>query len=308
MKLSILTPSYNRANLLPKLYESLLKNQQNSPNFDYEWLIMDDGSQDQTREIVEEWVKEGKVRVRYYWQENQGKAKAINHLMEYATGNYVMDCDSDDFFVPDAFEQIKKIVPELEKDETIYGGIFLKRDEQGKISGNLFPQNGYRSTMYDLYFKEDIQGEKMIVFKTKIRRQYHHEVEEREKFITEARMYHKMDEKYRVFCWNIPLIQGDYLQDGYTSNITNIFLKNPKGYYEYFKEALNHPNEKGILFSKKLYLIKHYLLFAYLSHQKNVIKNVKGAGNKLWVTGLYIPAYLSSARYQKRYSEIKLTK
>ena len=73
--------------------------------------------------------------------------------------------------------------------------------------------------MFDLYFKDDIQGEKIIVFNSKIRKQYYHILEKDEKFITEARMYHKMDEKYKLLAINEIIEQGSYIEDGYTKNI-----------------------------------------------------------------------------------------
>ena len=103
MKISILTPTYNRANFLDRLYASILINNNNCNNFEIEWLIMDDGSTDNTRRIVEEYIKERIINIQYFYQENQGKMVAINNLMKKATGDLIIECDSDDFFTKDAF-------------------------------------------------------------------------------------------------------------------------------------------------------------------------------------------------------------
>ena len=92
--------------------------------------------------------------------------------------------------------------------------------------------------MFSLYFREGIEGEKILVFDANIRKKYIHELEADEKFITESRMYHKMDLEYDVICINEPIIIGEYKEDGYTKNINKIFKENPLGYYEYFKEVL----------------------------------------------------------------------
>lgn len=86
LKISILTPTYNRANLLPKLYQSLLANK--NKDIQIQWLIMDDGSQDQTKEIVENWKNENKIHIEYFYQKNQGKMIAINKLVGQVTRRY----------------------------------------------------------------------------------------------------------------------------------------------------------------------------------------------------------------------------
>ena len=86
LKISIVTPTYNRANLLLKLYESLLANQNREVQI--EWLVMDDGSEDKTREIVENWKQENKIAIQYFYQKNQGKMAAINKLVEQAMRRY----------------------------------------------------------------------------------------------------------------------------------------------------------------------------------------------------------------------------
>ena len=78
-KISVLTPTYNRANLLPKLYKSLVENSKYQAEI--EWLIMDDGSTDDTKVVVEKFKKENKLEIKYFYQQNQGKMVAINKLV-----------------------------------------------------------------------------------------------------------------------------------------------------------------------------------------------------------------------------------
>lgn len=114
--------------------------------------------------------------------------------------------------------------------------------------------------MFDIYYKDNIGGEKILVFNSKIRKKFKHELEEGEKFITEARLYHKMDEKYKILCINEIIEEGKYLDDGYTSNIKKTYKSSPKGYYKYFKEILGK-NLKGISLRKKMYIFKNYMFF-----------------------------------------------
>ena len=283
MKISVLTPSYNRANTIGKLYNSLKSNLKYE--VEIEWLIMDDGSTDNTKEVVENYIKEETLIIKYFFQENKGKMSAINSLVEKAEGEYIIECDSDDYFTDMAF---KHIVDNCSLEEDIYAFAFLKYNQNNCNIGNLFPNEGHFSTMFDLYFKEGETGEKALVFNSKIRKEYVHRLEKEEKFITEARLYHEMDLKYKIKGFNIPLMICEYKEDGYTKNINEMFNKYPYGYYEYFREIFNQ-DFTNMLLNKKIYLIKHYILFSYLTKQKHPIKNIKGIGNKILTALLYIP-------------------
>ena len=286
MKISILTATYNRASLLPRLYESIVNNVKD--NIDIEWLIMDDGSTDNTKEIIQKFIEENnQLNIKYFFQENQGKMQAINNLIQYVQGDLIIECDSDDYFTNNAFEIIEKAYKENESNmENYYALCFLKYNQAGENMGKTFQKNC--TTMFDLYFKEGEDGEKALVFNSKIRKQYKYELEDKEKFVTEARMFHKMDERYGIICINEPIMICEYQPSGYTKNINKQFIENPYGYFNYFKEILQK-DMKGVLFKKRLYAIKHYILFSTLTNQKKIIKNIKGILNKLLVIILLIP-------------------
>ena len=131
MKISILTPTYNRANLLKNLYKSILENCRDC-KLQVEWLIMDDGSK----------------------EENSGKMQALNKLVQKCNGDFIIECDSDDYFSNNAFETIEKAIEKDKNLENIYALVFLKYDQNGNNMGNKFPENEYESKMFDLYFKE----------------------------------------------------------------------------------------------------------------------------------------------------------
>lgn len=291
MKISIVTPTYNRAEELEKLYTSLVVN--NNSNVKFEWLIMDDGSTDKTRITIDNFIKQGIIKIDYHYQVNQGKMAALNNLMPFVTGEIVMCLDSDEYLLPGALDIIKKYEDKLMNDPKVYALIFLKKNEQGKLSGNRFPKNLHRSDMFNLYFREEITGEKELVFKTEIRKRFKHELEADEKFVTEARMYHKMDIDYDVICVNEPVAVCEYKDDGYTKNILKVFKQAPLGYYEYFKEILEM-SLKGVSFKKKMYIYKHYILFATLAERDHAIRNVEGLFNKIMVCLLWIPGVIKT--------------
>ena len=290
MKLAILTATYNRANLLSRLYESILNNL--NDDIDVEWLIMDDGSIDDTKKVVQNLMEQNRFEIKYFFQENQGKMKAINSLIEVVESDLIIECDSDDYFTNDAFKVIKD---EYEKNidlmKNCYGLCFLKYDQTGKNMGKDFKNE--TSKMFDLYFKKGEDGEKALVFNSEIRKQYKYELENGERFVTEARMFHKMDEKYNIVCINKPIMICEYQSEGYTRNISKQFVENPYGYFEYFKEILQK-DMNGVSFKKRLYAIKHYILFATLTKQKNIVKDVTGFLNKMLIFTLYLPGKIAT--------------
>ena len=293
MKISVLTPTFNRASFLERVYRSLLKNKECIQNI--EWLIMDDGSTDNTKSVIEKLKDENEIEIKYYYQENQGKMVAINKLVGQATGDLIIDCDSDDYFTKDAFKVIKEEFEKHKEEKNIYGLCFLKYDQNGKNMGNNFKKE--KTTMFDLYFKEGETGEKAIVFYSNIRKQYKHELEKNEKFVTEARMYHKMDEKYKIICVNEPIMICEYQEKGYTKNISRQFKENPNGYYKYFQEILKK-DMKGVTLKKRLYAIKHYILFSYLTKSKKNLKEISNLANRIIYLILYIPGILKSKRFK----------
>ena len=295
MKISVLTATYNRGKLLNKLYKSLVQNTKDG--IDIEWLVMDDGSTDNTKTIMENFIKEGKIKIKYEVQENQGKMVAINHLVQQASGDLIVECDSDDYFTEDAFKTIKEAWEQKKERKDIYALGFLKYDSKGNNMGNNFPKE--ETTMFDLYFKEGETGEKALVFLSKVRKQYHYRLEKNERFSTEARMHHEMDEKYKVVGINQPIMICEYQEDGYTKNIMQHFKENPFGYYAYFKEILQK-DYKGVKFSKRLYVIKHYILFSYLTKQYDG-KKIKTLENRLLYYILLLPGKIKSRKMAKSY-------
>lgn len=293
MKISVLTPTYNRGQLLGNLYESLKENA--NYGIDIEWLIMNDESIDDTKDRIESFRKEKKIEIKYFEQKNQGKMVAINQLVEKATGDLMIECDSDDYFTQDAFQMIGQAWEENKERKDIYGLCFLKQDTNGNNMGNKFKKR--ETTMFDLYFKEGETGEKAIVFLSEIRKQYHYILEKNERFSTEARMHHKMDENYKILAINQPIMICEYQEDGYTKNIIKQFKENPYGYYEYFKEILQK-DFKGVNFAKRLYVIKHYILFSYLTKQYQA-KRIKGIENKILYYLLLVPGMIKSKRFSK---------
>ncbi|MFR2570572.1 MAG: glycosyltransferase family A protein [Clostridia bacterium] len=291
MKISIITSTYNRGNIIGGLYTSIIKNLEKNKKVEAEWIIMNDGSTDNTKEKIKSFINEKKLEIKYFEQSNSGKMAAINYIVGYATGELLVECDSDDEFSDDAFDNIEEAYKETKGRNDLYGLCFLKYDLNRKNIGSQFKND--ETTMFDLYFKEEEKGEKAIVFFTEIRKKYKYKIENNEKFSTEARMYHEMDLTYKMKCYNKPIMICDYKEDGYTKNIMKIFKNNPYGHFEYFKEILQR-DMKGVKFKKRLYVIKHYILFATLIHKTKILEDINGIQNKILICILYLPGKLAT--------------
>ena len=230
---------------------------------------------------------------------------ALNNLVRYATGDVIIECDSDDYFTVGAFDTIAKYEDKFQ--DGIYALVFLKYDQDGNNMGNNFPENLHRSDMFSLYFRENVTGEKALVFNSYIRKQFEYKLEADEKFVTESRMYHQMDLEYDVICINEPIMICEYQKDGYSKNIQKVFKENPLGYYEYFKEILEM-DLSGVTLKKRLYIYKHYILFAVLAERDHAIRNVTGVINKIIVAIMWIPGIIKTKTMFKEDKQNKKTK
>lgn len=177
MKLTIVTPTYNRAYTLGKLYDSILQNL--NSNFQIEWLIMDDGSTDNTKDLIQEYISQNKIQVRYFYQENQGKMQALNNVIEFATGDLIVEIDSDDYFLDNAFKTIEEKYNQIKNDNTVYAMVFPRLLINGE--SRVINEDVLKTTMFELYLKHGLIGDSTLVFVTNIRKQYKHKLEKRRK-------------------------------------------------------------------------------------------------------------------------------
>lgn len=247
-------------------------------------------------QVVKNFNKVEHFEIKYFKQENHGKMQAINNLMQYVTGELVMDCDSDDYFITGAFKNISEHSMELLKNDNLYASVFLRSGEYANVKGKSFENTKDETTMFDMYFKQGMDGEKVLVYKSSIRKLYKYELKNGEKFITEASLFYKIEEKYKVKCYNLEVVSGDYLEEGYTKNFIKLFINNPQGYLQYFQDILAR-DTKGVKFDKRLYVIKHYILFSSLCNKKVCVKCVRNLWDRLLVLMLILPGRWKSKRF-----------
>ena len=244
MKFTIFTPTFNRKELLEKLYKSLQK----QTFKDFEWLIVDDGSADGTKEKVEEFLSEKKLDIKYYFKENGGKQRAYNSATDKASGELFICLDSDDEYVENGLETILKYWKKYEKNNNIAGMGYLSTYPNGEVIGSSFPEKEMISTQFDIYNKYGVKGDKGLMFRTEIIKKYKFPVFDDEKFITEAVVYNRICEKYKMVYVNEKIEIKEYQEDGLTAKYNNLLLRNPKGQALYHNEI----NFQNLSFKQKV--------------------------------------------------------
>ena len=167
---TVLTPTYNRAHTLARVYESLC-----AQIFqDFEWVVVDDGSTDNTRELVERWCETAFFPIKYIWQPNQHKKTAFNRGVREARGELVVALDSDDALDPNALDAMAtawRDVPAEERHNYIaITGLCARPD--GGIVGDMFPRDVMDTTVLDMSFRHHVKGEKFGCMRTEVLRQF----------------------------------------------------------------------------------------------------------------------------------------
>ncbi len=167
---TVFTPTYNRAHTLHRVYESLVQQSLQ----DFEWLIVDDGSTDETKDLVAGWSEESAFSIRYVFQENQGKHVAINQGVERARGQFFVILDSDDRCVAHALERFYhhwSRIPESRKDE--FAGVKgLCENENGEVIGDRLPEDVLDSTPQEVRYRYHLRGEKWACRRTAVMREF----------------------------------------------------------------------------------------------------------------------------------------
>lgn len=238
MMLTIFTPTYNRADLLNNIFNNL--SSQSYMNF--EWIIIDDGSTDQTKDVVNIFKKKSHFPIHYYWKQNGGKHTAYNFALNFAKGELFMCLDSDDVLTKDAIELIKNHYEKIKYKENCCGFIGYKENEDKTLLSPQFPENLDYSSLIDLDLKYNCRGEYTLIYKTNIAKQYLFPVFKGENFVGENVVYDKIDESYTYFLLRNSICLCKYFADGYTSMNDILMKNNPSGYCIYFMQRIDYQN------------------------------------------------------------------
>ena len=239
-RITVFTPTYNRAYILENLYRSL----QRQGYTDFEWLVVDDGSSDGTDKLFDAWQKEDNpFPIRYVHQENGGKCRAINHGLELARGELFFTVDSDDYLTDDALEKVDRWEKELPRDGNFCGFVGNMSTGAEPPPDTLLPGGFLDGTSLDRY--NCVKGERAFIFYTQIHRSYPYPVFPGETFMTESVSWDQMaNDGYRLRFYNEVLTIYEYQSEGLTNSGYDLFLRNPRGTGLWFRqkaEFLHYP-------------------------------------------------------------------
>ncbi|CAM5206150.1 Glycosyltransferase involved in cell wall biosynthesis OS=Castellaniella defragrans OX=75697 GN=HNR28_001272 PE=4 SV=1 [Castellaniella defragrans] len=167
---SVITPTYNRAHTLGRVYRSL----QDQSFQDFEWVVVDDGSTDLTRSLVRGWQEEVSFPIRYVWQPNQHKKTAFNNGVRHARGEWLVAIDSDDELDPNALYHMSRVwegIPPAERGRYVaITGLCARPD--GRVVGDMYPQDVMDVSSIDMTFRYHVRGEKFGCLRTDVLSQF----------------------------------------------------------------------------------------------------------------------------------------
>jgi glycosyltransferase involved in cell wall biosynthesis len=240
--LTIFTPTYNRAYTLHLCYESL----QRQTCKEFIWLIIDDGSTDNTRELVKQWITKGKVSIKYHYQENQGMHGAHNTAYELIETELNVCIDSDDYMPYDAVEKIVEYWNANGSNKNA-GLIGLDATPEGQVIGTRIPEQLKETTLTDLYAKYKVKGDKKLVYRSELTKKTPpYPIFKGEKYCPLSYKYILIDQECPLLVMNEVLCHVEYLEDGSSMNMIHQYRKNPNGFAFFRKEAMKYaPTMKG---------------------------------------------------------------
>lgn len=286
--LTVFTPAYNRAHTLPRTYESLCRQDCK----DFVWLVVDDGSSDNTAALVRSWQEqENGFEIRYLYKENGGMHTAHNAAYEVIDTELNVCIDSDDCLADGA---VKKILDKWcsVKDLGYAGIIGLDADLDGKLIGKGFP-DGLAETTLTGYYAAGGSGDKKLVYRTDVIKQYPpYPVFEGEKYVALAYKYRLIDQDYKLAVLDEVLCNVEYQPDGSSGTMWKQYLRNPKGFAFWRKVCMRYPE------SKKRLLVDciHYCSSSILAGNRHFVQE----SPRRLLTVLCTPAGLFLAKTTKK--------
>ncbi len=284
--LTIFTPTYNRATTLHLCYESLCR----QTSKDFCWLVIDDGSTDNTRELVEGWKKEGIVPITYFYQDNQGMHGAHNAAYRLIKTELNTCIDSDDYMPDDAVEKIVDFW-KANGNGKVAGIIALDVDFNGQLIGTKFPQDMKQTTLNGFYCHGG-RGDKKLIYRTEVICSYpEYPLFKGEKYVSLAYKYELIDQDYKLLTLNEPVCCVNYQPDGSTMNMFRQYIRNPQGFAFIRKQSMVlAPTAK-----RRFIEAVHYVSSSIMLHNKHFIKE----SPRPWMVICAIPFGILLHRYIK---------
>ena len=270
--LTVLTTTYNRGDNLVNLYNSLYIQKE----FDFKWLIIDDGSKDKTKEIVENF-KTDRFEIKYIYKENRGKHTALNLAFGYLDTELVIIVDSDDILVPDATSQIINDWNKYKDRLNICGLVYKRKGINEKNISETFKEREFEENYNNYIINQGIKGDKAEVFRCDILKRYKFPEFKGEKFVGEGVMWSKIARNYNMIFIDKAIYVCEYLNNGLTKSGRKLRINNPYGGMFHAEEYMEDKIYTFKVREKNTILYMIYARFAKIK-LRDVIKKAKNKG------------------------------
>ena len=274
--ITVYTPTYNRAQCLVKLHESLCLQSCK----DFEWYIIDDGSTDNTSELVKEWISSSSFVIRYFYKQNEGVHTARDFAYDLIDSELIVGVDSDDSLLPNAIEIISKKWLECDDRSKLCGIVTYVQDNQGIFLGKKLPQNDF-VTYQDLIYKYQCRGDYTFILRSNVIKKIPKApIFEGEKLVSESYKWIQLPElPFLVF--RSSTIVHNYLESGYTLNVRKNWFRNLNGYSALYNQ---HLKNNRFLKYRILFAVKYVIASLFLQ-KKQIVKE----SNAPFLTMLFFP-------------------
>ena len=295
VKITIVTPSYNRAHTLTRVYDSL----KNQTFKDFKWSIMDDGSIDHTREMVENFQSEGLINIEYFWNENQHKFITVFEGVKKVRSKYFMIVDSDDSYPENALQILFDEVEKIKNQDEYISVMGLSQYTDGKIVGNQYPNNGFDGSIFDMRYKYKVRGDKFGIFITKTYQQllknFDYSPYKNKGYIPQSVFFNTYDADGVQTKFVNKVVRNYHLDDDDVNSVSNTRWtgKNTFGLMEGYRSFLNSYGAK--LFSYPKALIRNLVGYQVYSmiNKRGLSEINKGLQHfKLLSTMIYPLSYI----------------
>lgn len=265
------------------------------------WYIVDDGSSDNTEQVVKNFIKENKKKkefeIIYIKKVNGGKHTALNVGLKQINEDYVIILDSDDYFTKDAVETILQDISFIDDKHEFCGLGYLRIKENGEVVGVKYTQDGVADTFINQRYNKNTYGDKAEVYKTEILKQFPFPEFENEKFVSESVVLCAMSGKYKMVFFNKGIYVCDYQEGGLSDGVHKRLFKNPKGASACYKQM----STNDFCFKIRAKYTIAYIVYSLEAGMglKEMKKN--HPQNKFLISLLYIPAKIYHKKLKRRY-------
>lgn len=289
--IAVVTPTYNRAKLLPRLFESLVSQSEH----DFKWYIVDDGSVDDTEKVVKSF-KTKVFEIEYIKQENGGKHTALNRAMSAIKEKLTFIVDSDDWLTSNAIETIKNDYPKISNDDRICGLGYLRCFNNMQTIGMQYTENGIVESFIEQRINKNTFGDKAEVYKTEILKQYPFPVFEGENFVSESTVWCDIALTYNLMFFNKNIYVCEYQEGGLSDGVHKRLFKNPQGAAACYLKMTSEP-------FKFRYKFKYTVAFSTYAYAAKIKfkDQLKMANSKRLLACIAFPAFILFKLKQRKF-------